>query len=106
MEKTIKHFAKDCAKNYENGVEFSVRFSYGPISQIVNCPKGIPSLGKNNKRDREYFESMIMAFMEIMASYIEKNPQAKYQFKIQYIDLQGDDWEHTITTIDKSIETL
>jgi hypothetical protein len=96
-------FAKDCANNYEKRVEFSVRLSWGPLSQIHNFPRGIPELDKaTNKRKREIFKSILYGFYERIGAVASKT--SKHDLHIQYLPLQSRDYEHAITTYDKQQE--
>lgn len=94
------HFAKDCAYNYEKGVEFSIRLTWGPVSRTINVPRNSPELdGLSNKKKRERFLNILYDFYELMDAAGEND--SNYQLKIQYLPLQSPDYSYTIATFSK-----
>lgn len=104
IEKYIESYAKDCAKNYENGVEFSVKFSLGPIQQITNVPRFTPELKTlSSSRKREFFKNLIYAFFEKADIVMGENDNG--ELHIQYLPLQADDF-NTYTYINKQTHVV
>ena len=100
LEKIENAFAKDCAMNYEKGVEFSVRLSWGPLSQLANFPKNIPAFdGTTTNQKREMFKSVLNEFYEKI-DLIAKDGEL-YELKIQYLPLQSQDYNNFCVEYDK-----
>ena len=100
IENIVSTFAKDCAKNYDKGVEFSVRFIWGPMSQVINVPRGIPEFQHlSNSRKREAFRTMLYGFLEKVDAVAADGE--KYQLRIQYLPLQSKDYSVVQTYLER-----
>lgn len=94
----IETYAKDCAKNYKNGVEFSVKFIYGGMESTYNFPRGIKELQyMSNSRLRQTFIDCLDQFMEKVERMY---PDGKQQLRVQYLPLQSKSTQ-VITTFGK-----
>lgn len=97
----VDSFAKDCAKNYQNGVEFSVRFIWGEISSTYNFPRDIEQLRHlSTNRLRQVFLDCLEQFMDKVVTY----GTGKHQLNIQYLPLQSRDLT-VMTTFDRAVLT-
>ena len=90
-ETFINNYAKDCARNFDNGVAFSVKFILGPVQQLANVPRFTPELKNlSSSRKREFFKELLYAFFEKVDAVMGENE--KGDFRIQYLPLQADDF--------------
>ena len=91
IESVINTYAKDCARNYENGVAFSVKFILGPVQQLANVPRFTPELKNlSSSRKREFFKNLLYNFLEKADTALEENE--KGDLRIQYLPLRADDF--------------
>lgn len=93
-------FAKDCVRNFEKGVPFTVRFIWGSkITQDLNVPRFTPELMKlSTGRKREVFENALQNFLDTVDSIAGK--EQKELMRVQYLPLQANTFT-TITNINK-----
>ena len=101
FEDIESRFVKACLKYYEQGIEFSVRLSWGPISQLTNIPKGIPELDDATRhRKREIFMTILHEFYERIGAIRLNNP-VKHSMGIKFLPLQSRDYENHVITFNK-----
>jgi hypothetical protein len=83
IQNYIETFAKDCAKNYRKGVEFSIELSFGEFKGVYHFPQGIKELEHLSlSRLRKAFEDCVWQFMGVATIKMDKDEKSELHIKI------------------------